>query len=325
MKIITFLLIFSLDCLAIDEADLKFIQSLNQFEQVQLNKDKEEVSKKTNRNAFRKEFLAHIKKGRKLYRMQDGTTVFTDKALDVRAYRLINDELYTYILDTKGETLFKIMSQDIEDIKPVTTLYEKPEKFIAQTPKVEKVIPNSLDFNALITAQLGYSDGAFISDLSNESFGGGIVQRYELALVSNFDLKTKLAYPIQYGAAIGFETMSGRTKSNKLETKTITFAPNVFYDFEEFTAYFKIGFSLFSELTFEAPEKTSSIPFSNSIFNIGFYKSEPVQDLGRASWGFNFQRNWVRAYSDDINLNLSSSNKPEDSLAFTIGFIPSFI
>ena len=262
--------------------------------------------------------LAHIPKGASLTRIKDDHIVYTTKPLTVRAYTLLDFNKNRYIIDKKGNIVYKLYYKNLADIKTITTLYRKPHKFI-RLPKQEKKInffDKSFPYSFNANLHLGINFPTYTNDLVDSDDSGAALFRSEFSFLS----KKNLVF--NSGFAFMYETLTGSLKSgDTYQINAFSVGPHVrvneFWGDLAFIVQPRI--SIFSQAAITRPGDIDVIKQSETSLMFALESETNYAPYGHMSLGISFQKKWINTSTQNASYTISDSTKTDDSLSFYIG------
>ena len=265
-------------------------------------------------------FLANINRGTQLIHLRSGKIYYTQKNLTVNAYRKNDYEGYKLLINKNGYSTYKVKASKVNSIREIVKLYESPLKYrpVIKKKVLFRIKDNELKYNTQFNIHAGLTNPKFISDLGNMADHIGQTVRYEASVYGNFE------FPVKAGFTLQWENMFGNLSSGgKYNMYALSFGPS--FKSSEFKigqsmyrAFFQTRLAAFSKVAINSPANTANYSSSQTSIALGI-EHDIKTILGTFIIGGNYQRQWMKASSEQFIADISSQNNYNDSYVLTVG------
>jgi hypothetical protein len=258
-----------------------------------------------------------VQRGTKLIRISDNKVLYTPKSLTVRAHVLTDHYKNKYIINKKGNLLYKVHFREISDIARVTNLYRAPQKFIRLEKKIKKnIYDENFDYSLKFKMHAGVNSAEYTKSLLSDPTGIAPMLRTEVTVLTN------KKFFFESGMTFMYESVAGRFKSNgKYSISSFSFGPS----FKSKPLLWDLGLVIqprlaaFSRVNYTKNNISNGIDLSETSLLIGLEKEKIYKGYGHYLYGVNFQRKWIKANAKTVFLDVGNHLSHDDSFAFYVG------
>lgn len=263
-------------------------------------------------------FIGSIRRGTHLVHVKTGKTYYAQKDLTVRAFRLKDYEGYQLLLNSNGYVSYKAPASEVINIKEMVKLHEPP---LVYKPTVEKlkydIDDKELRYESHYALNAGLTRPVFIRDLVNDVNHFGQTTRYEWANYGRWDFPMKLGFTAQW------ENSFGNFNNGNYSMQSLSIGPafksEPFKLFgNDYSFIVQTRLAVFSRVAVATPSQNINYRTSQTNLVLGAVR-DIMTPLGRWVFGFNYQRQWIKASADAIALDITSTNNFNDSFAIIFG------
>jgi hypothetical protein len=258
-----------------------------------------------------------VQRGTKLIRISDNKVVYTPKSLTVRAHILTDHFKNKYIINKKGNLLYKVHFQEISDIARVTNLYRAPTKFIRIKKKLKKVIyDDKFDYSLKFKLHTGLNSPEYTNSFLSDPSEIAPMLRTEVTLLSNTN------FFFESGLTFMYESVSGSFKSNgKYSISSFSFGPSFKSKplIWNFGAVIQARVAAYSRVSYTKNNISNGLDLSETSLLTGLEKEKTYKGFGHYLYGFNMQRKWIKTNAKTVFLDVGSHVSHDDSFALYVG------
>lgn len=259
----------------------------------------------------------HIGKGTKLVRIKDNKIVYPPKKLMVRAHTLQDFNQNLYIIDKKGNLLYKVYYQDAANIARVTNLYRPPHRFKRIIKKIKKdKFDKNLNTSFKVNLHTGLNSPNYTKSLLGNPSGFAPLIRTEATVLSNQNFLFDL------GLTAMFESISGKFETNgRYNISSFTFGPSFKSKplIGDFGITIQPRISAFSRISISKNNTSHVVELAETALLLGLENENKYHLYGHFLYGINIQRKWIKTDTKKLFLDVGSDINSDDSIAIYIG------
>lgn len=260
---------------------------------------------------------ANISKGTKIIDIENDKKYVVTKDITVKAHTLTDANKYRYLQNKKGEIKYKVYYTEIANLKNSTDLYQKPHYF-TRIEKVQKVDSNDKHFDYSLRFNLhgGVSFNQYTARIVGNTESFAPMLRTEIGFMSNFK------YPAQFGFTTMYESISGTlTDGGKFSSKIFSFGPSVMFEkvYSNYDLIIQPRISVFADIAKQAADETTVYKLSDTSLLLGLEKHTDYKMFGKLTFGYSFQRKWIKPKVQDTAFDSPSTVRFDDSFSIYVG------
>lgn len=328
------LLLLSFSAIASDELDLSAINALDEelpsteysersesFEQRKYVTRHRHPYKKTTMKKILESGTehGHIQAGRNLIRLSDNQPVKITEPFYGKAYRLQDDLGFKYVLNNDGSCIYKIRTENFNNIEKELELYVPPLKYTpAPTNIVRAEYDKKLTIRPEVTMLVGLVQGSYMQDLFNDdAAAAGATNQYGVHFATDWNL------PIKAGLVVHYEKSSYKLRGNgNVFYSAISFGPQFkSKDFdiggEAFRVQTQFRVSPFARANAETTQGDVSFKFNSADLLTSL--EYPIKNkLGEFVLGVFFQAQWLNIKDQPETVSVDASNQTNKSYGLSL-------
>ena len=262
-----------------------------------------------------------IPPGTSLFNMAKNSRIeINQERIIVRFFKTKDFLGHQILLNADGSTTYKVHFEDIQHIDEITRMHEKPFKYNKVEKKLivdtdDELFGLQSDFNFSI----GLVSSNFTKDLIDDSELTMRTFHYDLILYPNWN------FDIRLGALLGIETANGTSgRGFTVQDLSLMVGPAIktkignYKDWPiELTASLKA--SIISRINISTNSESYQYRSTKQALNFGLQSYFKSEIAGNVLWGASLQRTWIKAKSDQFQVDIDRRNIYDDSILFSIG------
>ncbi len=253
----------------------------------------------------------------KLINIETDEVYYTTKSINALAYSKVDFNKFRYIINNKGEVKFKTKASYLTNTSTITNLHHPPNRFQRVKKKIE-VDREDSDFKYSLNFKFhgGLQSAVFSRSLIKNETDTTMMPLFR----SEGLVLTNLDFLFQAGFSFIYETANSvATDSDQLNYQSLSFGPALRTHLLSENWYLELQprLSIFSQVSSVTANKSFELSEASLLFSLG--RERKFYNSGKYTYGFNFQRKWLKVNATDNAAEISSENNYDDSIAIFIG------